>query len=504
MSSLAFELRHISKTYPGITALADVSLAVQPGGAHALIGENGAGKSTLLKILSANERADSGEMLIDGKAVNLTTPRSAREAGIAMVHQELQLVPHMTVAQNLFLGAVPTRFGGLTDWRRMNLRAREALSSMRSSIDVRSTIQDLSVADKQMVEIARAFLWRARIIALDEPTSALTEKEFASLEALIGRLRANGTAIVYVSHKLDEVARLCETGTVLRDGRVIDTIRLAEHNQSSIIAMMVGRKLDFTKSPARQAGSVLMQGQGLCWRDRVRDVSLDIYRGEVLGIAGLVGAGRTELVRLLAGVERPNAGKLILNGRGVRFGSRSVAARMKIGFVPEDRKKEALIPARSMADNVALPVLSRFTRAGILRRRNLQREVHSVLTKVALRPMQPSREIKKFSGGNQQKGIIARCLLAECDLIILDEPTRGIDIGAKQEVYDLIDTLAAAGKAVVVVSSELPEVIRLSDRVMVMREGMTSGVLKGDEINESRILALAVPVSGKIASKDSD
>jgi ribose transport system ATP-binding protein len=492
MTSPAFELRNIGKSFPGVTALEGVSLAVRPGGAHALIGENGAGKSTLLKILSANERADVGDILIDGREVILTDPRSAREAGIAMIHQELQLVPHMTVAQNLFLGAVPTRFG-LTDHRTMFRRARDVLAGMNSTIDVRATVHNLSVADKQMVEIARAFLWNARIIAMDEPTSALTEKEFESLEILIRQLRAKGTAIVYVSHKLDEVSRVCETGTVLRDGHVIDTIQLAEHTQASIISLMVGRKLDFSKSATRTAGPTLLEAKKLSSRHRVRNVSVDVRRGEVLGIAGLVGAGRTEFVRLLAGVDRPDAGDLILNGKKVRFRTRSAAARMRIGLVPEDRKKEALIPARSIAANVALPVFARFAPIGLLDRRTLGRKVNEMLKNVALRPMQPHREIKKFSGGNQQKAIIARWLLADCDLFILDEPTRGIDVRAKQEVYDLIDALAAEGKAVVVVSSELPEVIRLSDRVLVMREGTASGLLAAEEISESSILALAMP-----------
>lgn len=492
-ASVILELRHIDKSFPGVVALRDVSLTVGRGCAHALIGENGAGKSTLLKILAGNQLADRGDVVVNGEVVRLDTPKSARRAGIAMIHQELQLVPHMSVAQNMFLGIAPAHFRCVTDRKQMEERSRAALAELQADIDVRQRIVELSIAQRQLVEIARALLQNARIIAMDEPTSALTEKEFGTLDALIRRIRGKGVAVIYVSHKLEEVAKVCETATILRDGRVIADIRMAERSQSQIISLMVGRDLEYSKSARRVAGDVVLEARNLSWRNRVREVSISIRRGEVLGIAGLVGAGRTEIVRLLAGVEKPDAGTIHLRGEQASFRSRAVAARQGIGLVPEDRKREGIIPFRSVTANVSLSVLRRFARLGILSRSRMRADSTDILRRVALRPMQIDREIRKFSGGNQQKAIIARWLMADCDVIILDEPTRGIDVGAKQEVYDLIDALARAGKAIVVVSSELPEIIRLSDRVMVVREGHNAAVLDAAELSEKRILEFAVP-----------
>jgi ribose transport system ATP-binding protein len=491
------ELRHIDKSFPGVAALRDVSLKIGQGAAHALIGENGAGKSTLLKILAGNQSADRGDIIVDGTAVKLETPKAAKLAGIAMIHQELQLVPRMTVAQNMFLGIVPTHFRCFTDRRRMEERSRAALAELRANIDVRRQILDLSIAQRQLVEIARALLQNARVIAMDEPTSALTEKEFGALESLVHRIRERGVAVIYVSHKLEEVARVCETATILRDGRLIADIRMADCSLSEIMALMVGRDIEFRKHARRKPGDVLLEARGLRWRNRVRDVSVSIRRGEVLGIAGLVGAGRTEIVRLLAGVEKPDAGTICFRGETTSFKSRASAARQGIGLVPEDRKREGIIPFRSVAANVTLSALRRFARLGVLSRSRIRMESTEFLRRVALRPMQIDREIRKFSGGNQQKAIIARWLMADCDVIILDEPTRGVDVGAKQEVYDLIDALAEAGRAIVVVSSELPEIIRLSDRVMVVREGRDAAVLDAAELTESRILEFAVPAGSQ-------
>jgi ribose transport system ATP-binding protein len=492
-SSTILELRHIDKSFPGVAALRDVSLSVSRGKAHALIGENGAGKSTLLKILAGNQPPDNGEVIIDGAAVRLDTPKAARLAGIAMIHQELQLVPHMSVAQNMFLGIAPVRHGFVTDRAGMEERSRAALAELHADIDVRRRIVDLSIAQRQLVEIARALLGNARIIAMDEPTSALTDKEFEALESLIGRIRARGVAVIYVSHKLEELARVCETATILRDGRVIAEIKMAERTQGEIIALMVGRSLEFRKAGRRTPGGVVLEARGLSWKGRVRDVSVSVRRGEVLGIAGLVGAGRTEFIRLLAGVERPDAGSILMDGSPVAFRTRAAAARLGIGLVPEDRKKEGIVPLRTILANVSLPILGRLARLGVLPQAQMRAKASEFLKRVALRPMQVDREIRNFSGGNQQKAIIARWLMADCKVFLLDEPTRGIDVGAKQEIYDLIDALADAGKAVVVVSSELPEIIRLSDRVMVICEGANAAVLDAVDLSESQILAFAVP-----------
>ena len=489
----ALEFRAVSKSFPGVRALASVSLSVEPGEIHALLGENGAGKSTLLKILNGLIRPDEGEILIDGAPIQIDGPKAARAAGIAMIHQELQLVPEMDVAQNLFLGVVPRRFGVLTDRARMRREARLVLSHLGATIDVERKVRDLSVAQRQLIEIARALLWDARIVAMDEPTSALSPQEFEALVLIIGELTRRGVAVIYVSHKLDEVFRLCRKATILRDGVLVGEIELGGRQEHEVVSLMVGRRFQLPPRTARAAGTPIIAADGLTWRDRVRGVSLEVRRGEILGIAGLIGAGRTELVRLLAGLERPDGGEIRLRGQPVRLRSGAAASRAGIGLVPEDRKKEGIIPLRPVVANVSLPMLRKATRAGLVRHRWLRRAVARLSEDVQLRPADIDRPIGLFSGGNQQKAIICRWLLADVDVLIFDEPTRGIDIGARHEIYLLIERLADSGKAIIVVSSELPEIIRISDRVLVMREGRLTAELAQSQLTEQAILRHAVP-----------
>ncbi len=489
---LALELRSVSKSWPGVRALSNVSLRAAPGEVHALLGENGAGKSTLLKILNGLVRPDDGEILIGGEAVQIDSPKAARAAGLAMIHQELQLVPEMDVSQNMFLGVPPTRFGVMTDKPTMRREARRVLAQLGADFEVARPVRALSIAQRQLVEIARALLWDARIIAMDEPTSALSPQEFERLVTVIDGITRRGVAVIYVSHKLDEVFRLCRTATILRDGALVGEFPLAAMSEHETVSLMVGRSLDLPPRLPRTGSSPVLEATGLTWCDRVRGVSLTARRGEILGLAGLVGAGRTELVRLLAGLERPDRGEIRLRGRTVRFRTAAAAVRAGIGLVPEDRKREGIIPLRPVSANVALPVLRHAQRAGFVLRDRLRRSIRKLTQDVQLRPPDIERPIGLFSGGNQQKAIICRWLLADSEVLIFDEPTRGIDIGAKHEIYLLIEQLADRGKTIIVVSSELPEIIRISDRVLVMREGRIVAELAHGELSEQAILHHAV------------
>ncbi len=488
----------ITKEFPSVKALSNVSFEVMPGEIHALLGENGAGKSTLLRILSGVFRPTSGEVYIDGTQAQFKRPESARVAGIAMIHQELQQVPNLTVAQNMFLGhPIKTAGGLLVNRREQERRAASALAMIDPTIDPSQPIKNLKVAQRQIVEIGRALLDNAKIIAMDEPTSSLTPAEFDSLSAVIEKLAASGVSIIYVSHKMDEVFRICHRGTVMRDGAVVGVVDLKRTPEKDVIAMMVGRELMHEEHNSFVKEDVRVEVRGLSSRvTHVRDVSFTVRRGEVLGIAGLVGSGRTELLRLLAGVDPIGAGTVSVDGKILKLANPRSAISAGIGLLPEERKREGIIPIRPVSTNMALPSLGGFSRAGIIRHAQLNRTANDLLKRVNLRPFQIDRPIKLFSGGNQQKAIIARWLAAGSDVLLFDEPTRGIDVGAKSEIYHLIEQLAAEGRAVIVVSSELPEVMRVSDRVLVMRNGRIAAQLGRHELSEQTIVAHAVGEAG--------
>ncbi|PSK80552.1 monosaccharide ABC transporter ATP-binding protein (CUT2 family) [Limimaricola soesokkakensis] len=486
----------IEKGFPGIKALDGVSFDVRPGEVHGLLGENGAGKSTMLNVLSGVLKANAGEIRVDGQRLDLHRPGDARAAGIAMIHQELQHIPALTVAQNLYLGRPLKAAGGLLVARRaQEARAREILADLDPTIDPARPIHELKVAQQQIVEIARALLYEAKIIAMDEPTSSLTPSEFESLAALIERLRQEGVSIIYVSHKMDEVFRVCQRATILRDGRFIATVDLAETSEAEVVSRMVGRDIQHERHVSHATATPALRVESLGDGRMIRDASFTLHRGEVLGLAGLVGSGRTELLRLVAGIDRARSGRIQVNGQAHTFRSPREAIAAGIGLVPEERKKDGIVRDRSVASNIALPSMRRFSRMGLIRRRVLRQEATDLMQQMNLRPPNVDRAIGQFSGGNQQKAIIGRWLAADVDILLFDEPTRGIDIGAKSEIYDLIEKLAAQGKAILVVSSELPEILRLSDRVMVMREGQIAATLAGAEITEANIAAHAIPQS---------
>ncbi|AFL50460.1 ribose transport system ATP-binding protein [Sinorhizobium fredii] len=488
---LAFE--NISKVFPGVKALSDVSFDVAPGEIHALLGENGAGKSTLLRILSGVFRPTEGEVKVDGTACHFRKPESARQAGIAMIHQELQQVPHLTVAQNMFLGHSLTWLGGIiVDRREQERRAAEALAMIDPSIDPSAPISSLKVAQRQVVEIARALLDKASIIAMDEPTSSLTPSEFDRLAEIIERLATSGISIIYVSHKMDEVFRVCQRATVMRDGKVVSTgVDLRKTAPDDVIVMMVGRELLAESHRSHATATVSVEVRDLS-SHRIRDVSFDLHKGEVLGVAGLVGSGRTELLRALSGADRVTSGTVTIDGTALTLSNPRAAIAAGIGLLPEERKREGIIPGRSVTSNMALPSMARFSSTGIIKHRKLKRTAEDLMKRVNLRPFQLDRPIKLFSGGNQQKAIIARWLAARSRILLFDEPTRGIDVGAKAEIYHLIEELAAEGHSVIVVSSELPEVMRVSDRVLVMRDGRIVAELGRDQLSEEAIVSYAV------------
>lgn len=493
MEQYSLTMRGISKSYSGVAAVQNVDFSVRPGEVHALIGENGAGKSTLLNILSGVRAADSGEILVDGQVIQMKNPLSARHAGIAMIHQELQHVPELSVAQNMFLGRPLTRFKGLfVDKQAQYKRAVSILRRLDPSIDPDEPIKNLKVSQQQIVEIGRALLDEAKIIAMDEPTSSLTPTEFERLAELISDLKSMNVALIYVSHKMNEIFKVCDRATILRDGKQVGVVNICDETEETIVTKMVGRKIEKVQHHSHATQREVLRVEGLSRDSAVRSASFSVKAGEVLGIAGLVGSGRTELLKLIAGIDAKTGGSIEVDGVAVKNHNVSAAIRAGIGLVPEDRKKEGIIKERAVKMNMALPSMGRFTRFGLLKRHQLDQTALEVMTDLRLRPLNIEKPIGTLSGGNQQKVIIGRWVAADNKVFLFDEPTRGIDIGAKSEIYNLIEKLAQQGKAIVVVSSEMPEIMRISDRVLVMREGKITKELNGDEITEENIARYAI------------
>ncbi len=493
MEQYSLTMRGISKSYSGVAAVQNVDFSVRPGEVHALIGENGAGKSTLLNILSGVRAADSGEILVDGQVIQMKNPLSARHAGIAMIHQELQHVPELSVAQNMFLGRPLTRFKGLfVDKQAQYKRAVSILRRLDPSIDPDEPIKNLKVSQQQIVEIGRALLDEAKIIAMDEPTSSLTPTEFERLAELISDLKSMNVALIYVSHKMNEIFKVCDRATILRDGKQVGVVNICDETEETIVTKMVGRKIEKVQHHSHATQREVLRVEGLSRDSAVRSASFSVNAGEVLGIAGLVGSGRTELLKLIAGIDAKTGGSIEVEGVAVKNHNVSAAIRAGIGLVPEDRKKEGIIKERAVKMNMALPSMGRFTRFGLLKRHQLDQTALEVMTDLRLRPLNIEKPIGTLSGGNQQKVIIGRWVAADNKVFLFDEPTRGIDIGAKSEIYNLIEKLAQQGKAIVVVSSEMPEIMRISDRVLVMREGKITKELNGDEITEENIARYAI------------
>jgi ribose transport system ATP-binding protein len=504
MSDL-IQLEDIDKKFPGVHALKRVGFDLRAGEVHALMGENGAGKSTLMKVMSGVYQPDGGVIRLSGQEVRLPNPASAQRLGIGMIHQELALMNDLTVAQNIFIGREPRRSFGRLDEAALNKATAEIFASMRVGIDPRAEVRGLSVAQQQMVEIAKALSFRSRILIMDEPTAALNDREVGELFAIINRLRGEGVGIVYISHKMDEIKRIADRVTVMRDGAYVGTVEAEPTPISTIISMMVGRDLEggSVDIPDLSAAPVALEVRGMTRGRAVKDVSFSVKAGEIFGFAGLMGAGRTEVARLIFGADRREAGEVFVHGRAVKIATPLDAVEAGIGYLSEDRKHLGLALGLDVRDNIALPNLGRFRRMlGVVDDGALAKTAREYIASLSIRTPSERQEARLLSGGNQQKIVLAKWLLRDCDILIFDEPTRGIDVGAKAEIYRLLQELAAAGKAIIVISSELPEVMRLSHRIGVMCEGRLTGILPGGEATtQEEIMHLATDRQGQMGGQ---
>ncbi len=482
------KLENVTKRYGATLALNGVHFDLRAGEVHALMGENGAGKSTLMKILAGNEQRDAGRIFFDNQEIEIRSPADAREHGIAIIHQELNTVPAMTVAENLTLGEEPrTRIGSL-DRKAMVESARQKLARIGADIDPRRELGELSVGMQQMVEIARAVGEKARILVLDEPTAALSRSEALHLYRIIREMRATGVGLVYISHRMEEVWELADRVTVFRDGTYIGTREKEDISPSDVVRMMVGRPLDdLYHHSTRSPGDPVLEVEELAGNG-VGPVSFTVRAGEVLCLAGLIGSGRTEIARLIFGADRRDTGTVRVNGREVKVTTPLTAIKAGIAMLPEGRKEQALFLEHTVEENIAISSLERYGRAGILDRSGIRKAVQHQMERLHLRLNAVRLPVRALSGGNQQKAALARWLMRESEVLILDEPTRGVDIGAKSEIYDLINELAARGKAILVVSSDLPEAIGISDRILVMRAGRIVHELASASTNEEDVM----------------
>ena len=485
-------LEGIEKSFPGVKALRSARIDVRAGEIHALVGENGAGKSTLIKIITGAHRLDRGTMELRGAPAHIAGPVDAQRAGIAAIYQEFDLVPALTVRENLFLGRESRRVLAPAAERRA---AREVLSRLGADIDPETPVRDLDIARQQLVEIARALLADARLLIMDEPTAALTPREVDRLFSVLAELRARGHGILFISHRLIEVARIADRVTVMRDGATLGTWPVSDMPQDRMITLMVGRTLErgFPKARAASSGEALLTVRGLRAGARVRDVSFTLHHGEILGLAGLVGAGRTEVARLIFGADRADAGTLTLDGHAIRIRSPRDAIRHGICLLTEDRKGQGLVLGLSARDNFALPNLGHWSRRGWIASRRESSAFARYVESLNIRVAGPEQAARNLSGGNQQKLLVARWLESDSRVVIFDEPTRGIDVGAKWEMYNLIRDLAARGRGILMISSELPEVLGMSDRILVMHDGRITGEIRDvPAATQEQVLTLAV------------
>jgi len=491
------EIRDVSKRFPGVLALDQVSLSVEAGEVHALVGENGAGKSTLIKVLTGVYQADSGEIRYQGEPVAFGRPLDAQLAGISTIYQEVNLVPLMSVARNLFLGREPRNRLGLIDVRRMNREATATLRRFGITLDVARSLRSIGLGAQQMVALARAVAIDAKVLIMDEPTSSLEPREVATLFQVVRDLSAQGIAIIYVSHRLDELYALCQNVTVLRDGRVVHSGPLEGLGRLPLISHMLGRDLaevrregltSFSDTHGTVDSEPLLQAEGLTKRHLLHDISFAVRPGEVTGLGGLLGSGRSETAKAVIGALPLDGGSVTIGGKRLRHLSPKVAIRHGMAMLPEDRKAEGIIPDLSVRENIVLAAMPRLARAGVVTRGQQDRIVDTFMKRLRIKASSPEQRVSELSGGNQQKVLLARWLCLNPRLLLLDEPTRGIDVGAKAEVQSLIDELARDGLAVVLISSDLEELVEGADRVVVLRAGTVVGELTGDDVSEQSIM----------------
>ncbi|BFU47300.1 sugar ABC transporter ATP-binding protein [Krasilnikovia sp. MM14-A1004] len=493
------EVVDVRKSFPGVRALDDVSFTLRPGEVHALVGENGAGKSTLIKVLTGVYQPDHGEIRYQGEPVRFDTPLDAQRAGISTIYQEVNLIPLMSVAQNLFLGREPYHRTGLLDLDRMHREAAEILAGYGVTANVRRQLGTLPLGAQQMVALARAVMIDAKVVVMDEPTSSLEPREVETLFGVIHDLHARGIGIVYVSHRLDELYRICDAVTILRDGRLVHTGRLADLDRLQLVALMLGRDTTEVRrdgftgfsgaDTADPNAPPVLSVRGLSSRHRLHDISFDVRPGEVVGLGGLLGAGRSETIKAIGGAYPIDRGDITVDGTDLHKPTTVAALRAGIAVQPEDRKAEGIVADLSVRENIALAVLPRLSRLGVVSERRIDAIVEAFMKRLRIKASGPHQRVGDLSGGNQQKVLLARLLATEPKVLLLDEPTRGIDVGAKAEVQALIDELAAEGLGVVLVSSDAEELVEGADRIVVLRDGGIVGVLDGDRVTTEDLLA---------------
>ena len=491
-------LTNVSKTFPGVNALTNINFDVRPGEVHGLIGENGAGKSTLIKVLAGVYQPDPGaEIEIEGEKVTALTPTESMRRGVMVIYQDFSLFPTLSVKENIAFSQQIEKRRRLIDWKAMEETSRRALSTLGVEIDLNARLGSLSTARQQLVAIARALVYDAKLLVMDEPTSALSSGEVEHLFRVVNELKARGMAIIFISHKLDELFKITDRMTVLRDGHYIGTRISSETNTNEIITMMVGREIKEQHLAGKNIGETVLEVKNISKRGNYQDVSFSVRRGEVLGITGLVGAGRTETVRALFGLNPPDSGEILLEGRKIAPKSPAQAQALGIAYVPESRQTEGLVLQQDAESNLTLSILRRFVRNGLIRFGERRKKAVELIEQLNVKPAYPLMQVDKFSGGNQQKIVVAKWLATNPKVLIVDEPTNGIDVGAKTEIHHLLRELADEGMAVIMVSSELPEILSISDRVLVMRRGRINGEFNADGLSQEQIMEKAVLASGE-------
>lgn len=495
MSSCFLEITNVSKTFPGVKALSNVQFNIRPGEVHALVGENGAGKSTLIKILSGFQQPDAGaKIVIEGKETRLNGVMDAIKQGISVIYQDFSLFANLTVAENIGINEIIEKNSPVLNWKEINERAKKALDFLGTDISPKEIVENLSVAKQQMVAIASAVAQDAKMIIMDEPTSALSRGEVEHLYKIIDTLKSRDIAIMFVSHKMDELFHVADRFTVFRDGQYIKTVKKDEVTESDLVALMVGRKVEI-KSYANleKKGDVALAVKGLSKKGNFKDINLEVHEGEVVGITGLVGAGRSEMAQAVFGINPPDSGEIYVNGRKVDIKSPSEALEHGIAYIPESRQTQGLILQKTIESNITLPMLKKFRgRSGIIDRKKQRESVDKWVEMLDVRPNNPDMLAMQLSGGNQQKVVLAKWISTEAKILIIDEPTNGVDIGAKAEIHQIIRKLAAEGTAIIVISSELPEILSVSDRVLVMRKGHIAGEFENKDLTQEMIMSKAV------------
>ncbi len=490
---MKIEMKGINKSFGSNQVLKDAGFLLEDGEVHALMGENGAGKSTLMKILTGVYTRDSGTVLVDGQEVIYKSPQEAEKAGIVFIYQELNVLFDLTVEENLFMGKEITKGFGICDRKAMRAKAQEVMDRMGVNIPINAVMSDLSVGQQQMVEICKALMVDAKVLIMDEPTAALTQSETEGLFRLIKSLREKGVSIVYISHRMEEIFELCDRITILRDGTYVDTKYIKDINMDDIVRMMIGREIGerYPKREGLTIGDEVIRVEGLTKGKTFKDVNFSVKAGEVLGVSGLMGAGRTEIMQAIFGNLPYDSGKIYIGGNEVRIKNARDAINAGIGFITEDRKTEGLLLEKSISDNIVLANLDKVSDKSVVRKNKVNELVKKGIDEFRIKCFGPQHECNNLSGGNQQKVVFAKWVYTDPKILILDEPTRGVDIGAKKEIYSVINDLAAKGVAIILVSSELPEVLGMSDRIMVVHEGHITGIIDAAEADQEKVMTLA-------------